>query len=63
MTVTDMKHVNSRGVLPAVLLGILILFSSAGPASAQIQQRMGFQPGQVNVPGYYDLTRPRAGSR
>ncbi|MCA1803233.1 MAG: hypothetical protein LC662_12345 [Rhodothermaceae bacterium] len=53
-----MKHVNSRGILPAVLLGILILFSSAGPASAQIQQRMGFQAGQVNVPGYYDLTRP-----
>jgi hypothetical protein len=58
MTVTDMKHVNSRGVLPAVLLGILILFTIAGPASAQIQQRIGFQPGQVNVPGYYDLTRP-----
>ncbi|TVQ09680.1 MAG: hypothetical protein EA364_13535 [Balneolaceae bacterium] len=58
MTETDTKHHYSRGVLPAMLLGLLILFSHASPAMAQIQQRMGFQPGQVNVPGYYDLTRP-----
>jgi hypothetical protein len=58
MTVTDIKHSNCRGVLPAILLGFLILFTHTNPAAAQIQQRLGFQPGQVNVPGYYDLTRP-----
>jgi hypothetical protein len=58
MTVTDIKHSNSRGVFPAILLGFLFLITHASPATAQIQQRMGFQPGQLNVPGYYDLTRP-----
>lgn len=58
MKVLNKKHGMKRGAVTALLFGFLMLFALADTVSAQIQQRMGFQPGQVNVPGYYDLTRP-----
>ncbi|MFU8858786.1 MAG: hypothetical protein ACNA8K_00045 [Cyclonatronaceae bacterium] len=58
MTVLKKKPVTNRRAVTALVLGFLMLFSLTDTVTAQIQQRLGFQPGQLNVPGYYDLTRP-----
>ena len=51
-------HTLKKGVLSTFLFGLFIVVTMNDQVNAQIQQRIGFQPGQITVPGYFDLTRP-----